>query len=315
MKRADSAQSSVRAVALMVLAAVGVGSVRAPLATIERRVKETSDVYLLPPPEHVAALSLGYRSALADVLWAHVLVSQGFRLVEKRRFENLTRLLDSINELDPTFRDPYLYADALITLQVGATPREEVLKAREILERGAKNRPLDGEVWLALGQFVAYVAPGSYLTDEEEKKRWRIEGAKMLARAAELSGPDSDIGWQAIGGASILARAGEREAAIRFLERALAVADDEELKQHIAGKLSALVADKLAEAHRRREEELRKLWERDVPFVSRTRFLVLGPPFDAAFCAGGERKADPRCATSWPDWAEKLARPAPETRP
>lgn len=314
MKRAGSAQSSARAVALMVLAAVGVGSVREPLAAIERRVKETSDVYLLPPPEHVVALSLGYRSALADVLWAHVLVSQGFRLVEKRRFENLTRLLDSINELDPTFRDPYLYADALITLQVGATPREEVLKAREILERGVKNRPLDGEVWLALGQFVAYVAPG-YLTDEEERKRWRVDGAKMLARAAELSGPDSDIGWQAIAGAAILARAGERDAAIRFYERALAVADDEELKQHIAGKLSALVADKLAEAHRRREEELRKLWERDVPFVSRTRFLVLGPPFDAAFCAGGERKADPRCATSWPDWAEKLSRPAPETRP
>jgi tetratricopeptide (TPR) repeat protein len=314
MKRADSAQSTARAVALMVLAAVGVGSVREPLAAIERRVKETSDVYLLPPPEHVAALSLGYRSALADVLWAHVLVSQGFRLVEKRRFENLTRLLDAINELDPTFRDPYLYADALITLQVGATPREEVLKAREILERGVKNRPLDGEVWLALGQFVAYVAPG-YLTDEEERKRWRIEGAKMLARAAELSGPDSDIGWQAIGGAAILARAGERDAAIRFYERALAVTDDEELKKHIADKLAKELAEKLAEARKRREEELRKLWVRDVPHASRTKLLVLGPPLDAAFCAGGERKDDPRCATSWTDWVERLSRAAPETRP
>jgi tetratricopeptide (TPR) repeat protein len=303
----DAVRSSFVTGALMVLAAVGVASVRAPLAAMERRVKETSDVYFLPPPEHVAALSMGYRSALADVLWAHVLVSQGLRMMEKRRFENLTRLLDSINELDPTFRDPYLYADALITLQVGETPREEVLKAREILERGARNRPLDGEVWLALGQFVAYVAPGSYLTDAEEKKRWRIEGAKMLARAAELSGPDSEIGWQAIGGASILARAGERDAAIRFLERALAVADDEELKQHIAGKLAALVEDKLAEAYKRRQDELRKLREKDLPFVGRTRFLVLGPPFDAALCAGGERRDDPRCATSWPDWAERLA--------
>jgi tetratricopeptide (TPR) repeat protein len=308
-------QSTVRAAALMVLAAVGVGSVRGPLARIERRVKETSEVYLLPPPEHVVALSLGYRSALADVLWAHVLVAQGFRMMEKRRFENLTRLLDSINELDPTFRDPYLYADALITLQAGATPRDEVLKAREILERGVKNLPLDGEVWLALGQFVAYVAPGSYLTDPEEKKQWRLEGAKMLARAAELSGPDSEIGWQAIGGASILARAGEREAAIRFLERALAVADDEELKQHIQGKLAALVSDKLAEAYKHRQEELRKLREKDLPFVSRTRLLVLGPPVDTALCAGGERKADPRCATSWPDWVERISPAASEKRP
>jgi tetratricopeptide (TPR) repeat protein len=300
----------------MVIAAVGVASVRAPLAAMERRVTETSDVYFLPPPEHVVTLSLGYRAALADLLWAHVLVSQGLRMMERRRFENLTRLLDSINELDPTFRDPYLYADALITLQAGVTPREEVLKTRELLERGAKNRPLDAEVWLSLGQFVAYVAPGSYLTDAEEKKRWRIEGATMLARAAELSGPDSEIGWQAIGGASILARAGQREAAIRFWERALAVTDDEELKRHIAGKLAEEVGKKRAEAYERRQDELRELWKKDLPFVSRTRFLVLGPPFDTALCAGGERRDDPRCATSWPSWVERISPgPGPETSP
>lgn len=307
------ALSVARALSLMVLAAVGIASVRGPLAAIERRVKETSEVYTLPPPENVVTLSLGYRSALADVLWAHVLVTGGLRMMEQRRFENLTRLLDSINELDPTFRDPYLYADALITLQAGATPREEVLKAREILERGVKNRPLDAEVWLSLGQFVAYVAPGSHLTDTEEKKRWRMEGAKMLARAAELSGPDSEIGWQAIGGASILARAGEREAAIRFWERALAVTDDEELKRHITGKLAELLGEKRAESHQRREKELRELWKKDLPFVGRTMFLILGPPFNAALCAGGERRDDPRCATSWPEWAERIA-PHEETR-
>ncbi|NUQ77837.1 MAG: hypothetical protein HUU21_30240 [Polyangiaceae bacterium] len=308
------AECTVRALALMVLAAVGVARVRAPLASIERRVKETSEVSILPPPEHMVTLSLGYRSALADILWAHVLVTQGLKMVERRRFENLTRLLDSINELDPTFRDPYLYADALITLQAGVTPREEVLKAREILERGVRHRPLDAEVWLSLGQFVAYVAPGSYLRDAEEKKRWRIEGAQMLARAAELAGPDSEIGWQAIGGASILARAGQREAAIRFWERALAVTDDEELKQHIAQKLAEQVEEKRAEAFQRREKELRELWKRDLPFVGRTKFLVLGPPFDAALCAGGERREDPRCATSWPEWTERLSRSVPEMR-
>lgn len=299
---------SVRAAALIVIAAAGAGSVRGELAGIERRVKETSDVYLLPPPEQVVTLSLGYRAALADLLWAHVLVAQGLRLKERRRFENLTRLLDSINELDPTFRDPYLYADALITLQTVAVPREEVLKAREILERGARNRPLDAEVWLALGQFVAFVAPGSYLTDEEERRQWRLEGAKMLERAVELGGPDSAIGWGAIGGASILARAGEREAAIRFLERALAVTDDEELKKHIAGKLAQAVAEKLAEAHRKRQEELRAMRRRDLPFVSSAMFLVLGPPFDAALCAGGERRDDPRCATTWQSWVERISR-------
>jgi hypothetical protein len=181
-------RDALRAAALVVAAVVCVGSVNGRLAEARRRVKETSEVALLPPPEQVVSLSLGYRAALADVLWARVLVTQGLRRMEKRRFEELPMLLDAINELDPTFRDPYLYAAALMTLQGAPPTREEVLKTRAILERGAKNRPLDAEVWLALGQFVAFMAPNSYLTDEDEKRQWRVEGAKMLARAAELGG-------------------------------------------------------------------------------------------------------------------------------
>lgn len=304
-----AAEAGIRTFALLVLAVVGVGAVRSPLARVHEQVHETSDVYLLPPPEHLGTLSLGYRSALADILWAHVLTTQGFRMMEKRRFENLTRLYDSMNELDPTFRDPYLFADALITLQVGETPREEVLKAREIMERGVKYRPLDGDIWLALGQFVAYVAPGSYLSDPKEKEAWRIEGAKMLARAAELSSGDSNLAWQAIGGASILRRAGEREAAIRFLERALAVTDDEALKQHIHQQLRLLIEDKLAADYQSRQEAFKALRSKDPPTVSRTMFLLLGPPFDTGFCAGGRRMEDALCATDWHAWRSRLEGP------
>src|SRR6185503_18069668 len=125
-------------------------------------------------------------------------------------------------------------ADALITFQSAETPLEEVRKAREIMERGVAARPLDGELWLVLGQFVSYIAPGSYLTDEEEIKRWRREGVVYLARAAELGGDDSKISWQALGGVGILHRAGERDAAIRFLKRTMAVTEDEELKEQLA---------------------------------------------------------------------------------
>jgi len=242
-----SVPSGLRAVALLLAAAACVGMTQGRLAATRARVKETHDVYALPPPEQVVTLSLGYRAALADVLWAHVLVAQGLHTMERRRFENLTLLIDAINALDPTLREPYLYADALITIQHGATPREEVLKAREILERGAANRPLDGEIWLSLGHFVAFIAPGSYLTDPAERAAWRLEGAKMLARAAELGGSDPSIRWQALSGASVLRRAGEREAAIRFLQRTLAVTDDPELRQRITRDLEALLGEKRAQ--------------------------------------------------------------------
>lgn len=301
--------------ALVTAAAVAIGAVRAPAADAERRVKETSDVHVLPPPEQVVRLSMGYRAALADLLWAHVLVSQGLHTFDRRRFENLTLLLDSINELDPTFRDPYLFADALITFQTSETPHEEVVKAREIMERGARHRPLDGEVWLVLGQFVAFIAPAGYLKDEEEKKQWRLDGARYLARAAELGGGDSGISWQALGGAGILGRAGEREAQIRFLQSILAVTDDEELKRNARQQLDRLLGERAEDVHKREQEAyirrldgFNELWRRDLPFVSKTTLLVLGPPHDPAACAGGAHAGEPRCATTWIGWAERLDR-------
>lgn len=294
--------------ALVLAAAVGIGAVRAPAADAERKVKEGSDVYVLPPPEQVATLSLGYRSALADLLWAHVLVSQGLHTMERRRFENLTLLLDAINTLDPTFRDPYLFVDALITFQTSDTPHDEVIKARQIMERGAQHRPLDGELWLVLGQFVAFIAPAGYLKDEDEKKQWRLDGARYLARAAELGGGDSSLSWQALGGAGILGRAGEREAQIRFLQRTLAVTDDEDLKQTVRLQLDRLLGERAADAYARRLDSFNQLWRRDLPFVHKTTLLVLGPPHDPAYCAGGSHPDDPRCAPTWLDWSDRHGR-------
>src|SRR5689334_12070493 len=134
-----AARDALLTLSLAVAAAVGIGSARTPAADAEHRVQETSDVYVLPPPEQVATLSLGYRAALADLLWSHVLVSQGLHTMERRRFENLTLLMDAINALDPTFRDPYVFADALITFQTSETPHAEIVKAREIMERGVTN--------------------------------------------------------------------------------------------------------------------------------------------------------------------------------
>jgi hypothetical protein len=292
---------------VMVASIVGVGSVRARLADINEHVKETSDVYVLPPPNEVVLLSLGYRSALVDLLWSHVLVSQGLHTFDKRRFDNLSLFLDSINALEPTFRDPYLLADALFTFQASATPEAEIRKAREVMERGAEALPLDGEVWLTLGQFVGFVAPSSYLSDPKEQDRWREDGAKMLARAAELGGGDSSISWRALAGAGIYHRAGQRDAEINFRRRALAVTDDPELKERLQKQLGALLSEEQNERDRRRVERFAAIHKKDLPFVkSITLYHVLGPPLDPAWCAGPDRIDDPGCATTWKAWAERL---------
>ena len=287
-------------------AIVLVSSVRRRLFDTHRKVKNQHDVYFLPPPDQVVIMSMGYRAALADILWAHVLVSQGLHTFEQRRFENLTRLYDAINELAPTWRTPYLLADALITFQAATTPLEEIVKAREILERGVEHRPNDAEIWLNLGQFVSFVAPASYIEDHDPEmaQRWRREGVAYLARAAELGAENSKISWQALGGANILVRSGERDAAIRFLKRTYAVTDDEELKQNILRRLQRLLAERDLERYQRRERAFKAAYATTLPFLSRDQALVLGPPPRPALCAGGSDA--PECATTWRQWSERF---------
>jgi hypothetical protein len=290
----------------LVAACAGVVALTLPrLLAGQTKVKETSDVYVLPPPEDVIRLSLGYRAALADYLWSHVLVAQGLRISDRRRFEHVAVFIETINALDPQFRDPYRMADTLITFQIGETPVEEVRRARKIMERGVEARPLDGELWLILGQFVGYIAPGSYLKDEAESQQWRQDGARMLARAAELGGGDANVSWQAIGGAGILTRAGERDAAIRFLQRTLSVTDDEELKAQLRRQLAALMGQQDAERLQQKDQRFRDLWHHDLPFVNKTMVLLLGPPVDAA-CVGGANVHDPRCALTWREWSARV---------
>jgi tetratricopeptide (TPR) repeat protein len=238
-------------------------------------------------------------------------VSQGLHMFQRRRFDNLNRLYDVINELDPTWRAPYLMADALITFQMGDLSYEDVVKARAILERGAKELPNDAEIWLNLGEFVAFVAPSTYLDEmrPEESKRWREEGARMLARAAELGAGDmSFVAWQAIGGAGILEKAGERDAAIRFLERTLAVTDDQELRDYVGEKLARLKGERAFEASKLLEAAFERRVREDLPFIGRATARLLGPAVDPAACAGTGHDDDPACASTWAEWTRRFER-------
>lgn len=293
----------VRAAGLLAVSALCIFSVRTKVADAHARAKESSDVHLLPPPKEVVVLSMGYRAALADVLWAQVLVGQGLRTIERRRYDTVADLIDTINELDPEFPDPYLWSDALINLQVTEARREDIDRTRAILERGIRNRPLDPEVWRTAGQFVAFTGPGTLVKDPVERETWRRDGARMLARAAELGGDQGSAGWSAVASANILNRQGERDAAIRLIRRTLAVTEDDELRERLQRQLGALIGEQKVEAYRRRQLELLEMTRKDLPFVGKTTLHVLGPPFDTAYCAGGKPETDKRCAITWKSWA------------
>jgi hypothetical protein len=297
-------------VGLLMLSVAGIGELRALLLPRFSAVRDKTDTYGLPSPDQVVVASLGYRSALADLLFAHVLVWHGIHFAEKRRLEYAADYLDTITALDPGFREPYYFGDTLIAVQPVKPRHEDYVKARRLLEKGLRERPGDTELWLSAGQFVAYVA-APWLEDPKEQAEWRLAGARILARACELVGANENIPYNCIAATGLFNKAGEREANIEFLERVLAVSDDDAIRAQAYDYLRLALGERAQEQLKQRSDRLRQAWKADLPFVSLTTELVVGPPTDPAACAGlgADRAA---CATTWAAWRALEPRPSAE---
>jgi hypothetical protein len=255
----------------LLIGSMGVVAYARPRAVASARSAGlASDVFALPPPSMLKALSLGYRSALADLLYTTTIISYGIHFDEHRRFEFVGQYLDSIVALDPHFCQTYRFVDTLIVYQpIGAPGPEHIRHARRLLEQGLEMCPTDGYLWLSAGQFMAFIAT-QFLTEDDEKDEFRAAGGRMLARAAELVTGNKNVQWQALAAAGIFTREGKREAAIAFLERVYAVTDDEELKENVAGKLRVLRQEQTLEQARRHDDAFNQIQRKDLPFLSRT---------------------------------------------
>lgn len=285
-------------------ATAAIALLRPKLAEQFHQVSTRSDVYALPSPEQTVVLSLGYRAALADLLLAHVLVSYGLHFQEKRRFEFVGDYLDTITTLDPTFRRPYLFADTLLTLQPVAPRWSDYERARALQQRGLEALPHDGELWTTVGQFWAYLAP-SATNDPAVQQEWRLAGARTLARGCELIGGNENLPFHCITAAAIFTRAGEREATVAFLQKVLAISDDEEIRRIAIGHLQRVLGEGEVERVNARFEVFRKRWGADLPFVRKDTLLIIGPAFDPSYCSGAGSTAAEACVTSWRDWGDR----------
>jgi len=288
---------------LVVLSVLAIGSLRWRLATHFQAVQLKSDDYLLPPTEQAVTASLGYRSALADLIYAHVLVSYGIHFQEKHNFEFVGSYLDTVNALDPKFRDPYRFADTLLTLQPQPVGEASYLKARQILERGLRELPFDTELWSSTGQFMAYIAAPRF-SDDNLAAEWRLEGARKLARACELIGNNENIPYHCINAATLLSEAGEQAASKKFLERVRLVNDDPAIQSLASAALSRVSSQEFNQDLEERMKRVAAVWVKDLPFVTRTALFVLSPATNPAFCAGLAHAADLACASSWRDRSE-----------
>jgi len=203
-----------------------------------------------------------------------------------------------VNRLDPKFREPYRFADTLLTLQPKAPPQAFYRKARQIQERGVRELPNDQELWLTAGQFLAYLAP-QQLSAPAEREEYKQAGAKYLMRACELLGSNENIPYHCLTAASLLNADGNALATRRFLERVMSLSDNPEIQDIASNYLRRVVGEQAKVEAVARAARLREAWQADLPFVPRDEAYAVGPGFDAAACAGPLRTLTLPCATSW----------------
>jgi hypothetical protein len=284
--------------ALLLLAGVGgVARLQSRLAATAHDAKEAGDVYALPPPPQLHAATLGWDSAAVDLLWSKLLVEYGTHWHEHREFLETPHYADAILELEPTYAPLYRYVSTLLAYRPLQGTEADVRSARAYLERGTRERPYDHDLWMEYGQFIAFIAP-SFLHDEADQNRWRQDGAQAIGHAVEL-GADAE---RALTAAAMLSRYGATQAAIQYLERAYAFTEHPSMSsvhEAIGRKLAALQANGLREEADGAARVIEGRWHDELPFVSRDRYLLLGPTVDAARCAGLSGAADPSCARDW----------------
>ncbi|CAN5736633.1 hypothetical protein BH11MYX4_BH11MYX4_51010 [soil metagenome] len=271
---------------------IGIAIVQPSLAEKTHKIRQRDDVFLLPPPAQLRAMTLGYRAAGADLVWAKLILEYGLHWQEKRSFPDVTRYIDGIIALEPEFPPLYEFVDTILVYPPPPCGTEEDARtARRYLERGTQERPYDPTVWLRYGQFLAFLAP-SFLKDEQEIQRWRVEGAKAIVHAVEL-GSDAQ---RSLAAASILDRAGERSATISHLERSYAMTDDPDMREQILLRLVKLKGTTEAEQS---IGVVDREWRGTYRFLSRGQLLLIGPRRSPTACAGPVSYGIRGCARDW----------------
>ncbi|MCA9582545.1 MAG: hypothetical protein KC416_12175 [Myxococcales bacterium] len=231
------------------------------------------DIYYVPPPQWLPTLSLGYREALADLLWVRALVYFGEEMVQRGAVKHVYDYADAILTLDPMFRRVYHWVGMSGIYRPQEIGKEEVFQAIEYLERGANLFPDDGELAWDVGATYQYELK-PLLDNPEDKKMADEKGLVYMQTAARLgAGPP----WLVLANATRLRELGQSEQALRHLEEMYATVQDADTKAEIGRQIQRRREANYLEAFRKTFEEIESRRRADFPYLDPTLYLLVGP--------------------------------------
>lgn len=233
------------------------------------------DVYYLPPTDWLLLGSLGYREALASLIWNSALVNFGQEIGHKGEVKFFFNYADAILALDPDFKRVYTWTATVAMYRPVLATKEEALRAATYLERAHKRFPTDGDIAWDLAAFYAYELPPVLGGDERTATEVKRRAADYMRVAALLGGGPPWIGLTA---ARRLDELGQSEQAARHLLEIYATVDDPETKAALEQRIRKLRTDAFMLAMRAASQDLEQRRLNDYPYLDSTMYVLVGSP-------------------------------------
>jgi hypothetical protein len=155
---------------------------------VDPGLKAGAPMEYLPSSESAIALSLGHRSAMADVFWIRSLLYFVSEMGTRQNFEWLLQYLDVIVKLDSDFRDPYIWGGAVLIISNKDIRYENVAMANELLERGASHFPDDSKFPEAAAANCSY-----YIKEPTKEERDKLKACRKKFVEMAASRPGSNM--------------------------------------------------------------------------------------------------------------------------
>ncbi len=224
---------------LTVLCAFGAHVLRTDAAEHYHENQSYEDIYYLPSPVALRFLSLGYRRALADLIWMRAQVYVGDELYERGGADYIFPYTEAMLALDPDFLRVYRWIGVTGVYRSRDSTIDEVKQVIAVMERGIERFPDDPKLVWDLGSTIGFdLVPR--MEPSPERERYERRGALLLQEAARRGeGPP----WLVFTTIGQLRRLGENHRVIEHLQEMYALTDDPQIRAQIEQDLLNREAD------------------------------------------------------------------------
>jgi hypothetical protein len=234
------------------------------------RFPRDQDVLYLPPANQLGPMSLGYREALADLIWIRAVIFTGDR-AGGANYAWIMQYLEAINTLAPGFRRPYAWGGVVVVYSGQAIDRPMIDRAIGLYRRGLELFPEDHELLFALGMLLTrdvQMLPGY---EPAEREAAMQEGAMLIRRAAAFGAPPLVRQLAA----TLVSENATDQLAIQFLEGQLLQAEDEAHRRMLERKLEVLIGEAGIESIERLRDEFEAERKQQFPYVPPDLYVLV----------------------------------------